>query len=77
MPITLWRKPGEDLEIEMHNVALEEDSVTIDPELVPGNYVKVTVSDTGKGISPQIIDRIFDPFLQPKRSEKVPVWDCQ
>ena len=61
---------GGSLEIEMHNVALEEDSVTIDPELVPGNYVKVTVSDTGKGISPQIIDRIFDPFFTTKEVGK-------
>lgn len=61
---------GGNLEIEMHNVVLEEDSVTIDPALVPGNYVKVTVSDTGKGISPQIIDRIFDPFFTTKEVGK-------
>jgi PAS domain S-box-containing protein len=61
---------GGNLEIAVHNVVLEEDVVTIDPALVPGNYVKVTVSDTGKGISPQIIDRIFDPFFTTKEVGK-------
>ncbi|NIO86189.1 MAG: PAS domain S-box protein [Candidatus Aminicenantes bacterium] len=61
---------GGNLEIAVHNVVLEEDSVNIDPALVPGNYVKVTVSDTGKGISPQIIDRIFDPFFTTKEVGK-------
>ncbi len=61
---------GGNLEIEIQNVVLEEDSITIDPDLVPGNYVKVTVSDTGKGIPPEIIDRIFDPFFTTKEVGK-------
>jgi PAS domain S-box-containing protein len=33
----------------------------------PGEYVRVTVTDTGHGISPEIIDRVFEPFHSNKR----------
>jgi signal transduction histidine kinase len=35
-------------------------------ELAPGRYLKVTVGDTGTGISPEIINQIFDPFFSTK-----------
>jgi PAS domain S-box-containing protein len=57
---------GGTLDIGMQNLVLAEDATAIDPALVPGNYIKVTVSDTGEGISPQIVDRIFDPFFTTK-----------
>ena len=38
--------------------------------LEPGRYVMLTVSDTGKGIAPDIIDRIFDPYFTTKEKGK-------
>jgi len=35
-------------------------------ELKPGPYIRLTVSDTGKGIDPGVIDRIFDPYFTTK-----------
>ena len=36
------------------------------PEARPGRYVAVSVSDTGTGIAPDLLDRIFDPFVTTK-----------
>ena len=34
--------------------------------LDPGAYVRLSVSDTGRGIPPQVLDRMFDPFFSTK-----------
>ncbi|MEA2082786.1 MAG: ATP-binding protein [Thermodesulfobacteriota bacterium] len=38
-----------------------------EPTLSPGRYVRLTVRDTGKGIDPEIMDRIFDPYFTSKK----------
>jgi CheY-like chemotaxis protein len=35
-------------------------------DLTPGEYVKLTVSDTGHGMTPDVLERIFDPFFSTK-----------
>jgi PAS domain S-box-containing protein len=40
------------------------------PDLTPGTYLKLSVSDTGKGMGPAIIERIFDPYFTTKKKGK-------
>jgi CheY-like chemotaxis protein/anti-sigma regulatory factor (Ser/Thr protein kinase) len=50
------------LDIRQMNWASEH----YDEELTPGDYVRLTVTDTGKGIEPAFMDRIFDPYFTTK-----------
>ena len=54
------------LEIRIKNVVLNEVSAALYPDLTAGEYVELTISDTGPGISPEIRDRIFDPYFTTK-----------
>jgi PAS domain S-box-containing protein len=47
-------------------IAARETTVKRDPELPPGTYVEIRVSDTGEGMSPAIAARAFDPFFTTK-----------
>jgi len=58
------REHGGALKATLKNVELEEQDAGL--ELKPGCYVALTVSDTGHGIPPEIIGRIFDPYFTTK-----------
>ncbi len=58
------------LTIKTKNVILEEESLADYPETAPGNYAKITISDTGTGIARDIQHRIFDPFFSTKDKSK-------
>ncbi len=61
---------GGTLEISIQNQVLDNNSADIYPDLSPGNYITIKVSDTGQGISPEIKDRIFDPYFTTKEIGK-------
>ncbi len=51
------------LEVELKNIILDGTSALLYEDLSPGNYVKLTVKDSGQGIDPGNIDQIFDPYF--------------
>ncbi|QQS47182.1 MAG: response regulator [Acidobacteriota bacterium] len=57
---------GGTLTIRIENVGLKDEDVNRFENAAPGNYVRITVADTGMGIPPRILDRIFDPFFTTK-----------
>ncbi len=54
------------LEVGLEPIALDKDSAAKYDGLNPGDFVKLTVRDTGYGIDPEIIGRIFDPYFTTK-----------
>ena len=54
------------LEVGLEDVTLNNGSSLTQFDIKPGNYVKVTVSDTGPGIAPDIIGSIFEPYFTTK-----------
>jgi PAS domain S-box-containing protein len=60
-------KTGGILEVELTDVEFKEKSSMSIADLHPGEYIKITVSDSGLGISSDIIDFIFDPYFTTKQ----------
>ncbi|MDR3568714.1 MAG: PAS domain S-box protein [Syntrophobacteraceae bacterium] len=60
------RDEGGVLEIGLHGVFVSADSGSEQKGLRPGPHLRLTVSDTGKGIEPEVIERIFEPYFTTK-----------
>ncbi len=54
------------------NFFIDENYARINLEACVGDYIVITVSDTGMGMPPEILDRIFEPFFTTKEVGKGP-----
>jgi two-component system, cell cycle sensor histidine kinase and response regulator CckA len=52
------------------NLWIDEQYAQLELEAKVGPYLVITISDTGAGIAPDILDRIFDPFFSTKEMGK-------
>ena len=60
---------GGRISVELREVELKPDDLNVST-LKPGRYIRLAVSDTGHGIDPAIMDKIFDPYFTTKKKGK-------
>ncbi|WOH74027.1 PAS domain S-box protein [Bradyrhizobium sp. NDS-1] len=57
---------GGKLTLEAANISADEDYCRLNPELAPGQYVAICVTDTGGGMSLDVLQHAFEPFFTTK-----------
>jgi CheY-like chemotaxis protein len=61
---------GGKLTLETGNVFLDESYVRMNPDIRPGPYVMIAVSDTGSGMPAAVLTKVFEPFFTTKETGK-------
>jgi hypothetical protein len=61
---------GGTLTLAVENTKLTQLTSAVNPWVKGGAFVVITVTDTGRGIAPEILGRIFDPFFSTKEVGK-------
>ncbi|MCK5841967.1 MAG: tetratricopeptide repeat protein [Candidatus Sabulitectum sp.] len=61
---------GGKLTIEVSDLDIDEQSLITNPDLHPGRYMQLSISDTGCGMNAEIQARIFEPFFSTKPGGK-------
>jgi len=57
---------GGKLTIETENISLGKEDVKTLVDILPGDYVRISISDTGTGMDRETREHIFDPFFTTK-----------
>jgi len=57
------------LDIELMEITLKDSELPCD-ELLPGRYIKLSVSDNGRGMTQSTISKIFEPYFTTKKKGK-------
>lgn len=60
------RKSGGVLGIEVTEEQMDEAFQGLGNEMPPGKYIRLAVSDTGVGMPPELLERIFEPYFTTK-----------
>jgi signal transduction histidine kinase len=64
------REKGGILEIKLEDVKLDPDFAVKHPGIKPGSFLKLTVSDTGCGMAPGVLNRVFEPLFTTKKGSE-------
>ncbi len=68
--IQAMEEKGGVLQITLDSIEIHENGSETAPELKVGSYVRMIISDTGSGIAPNDIERIYDPYFTTKETGK-------
>jgi len=60
---------GGRLKIEVRNTVLDAETIGRTLDATPGDYVTVSVSDTGTGMPPEVAAKVFEPFFTTKGTQ--------
>ena len=61
-------RDGGKLTVEAINVSSDDEYFRLNPELPPGQYVELCVTDTGSGMTPETLSHAFEPFYTTKEA---------
>ena len=61
---------GGDLRIRTTNIATDQEFEIAQPDIAPGDYVLLEITDTGHGMNEDVCAQIFDPFFTTKDIDK-------
>jgi PAS domain S-box-containing protein len=61
------RPVGGRLTVSLQNILLKQPKAFMSLKIPPGEYVQLSVADTGHGIAPHVIERIFEPYFTTKK----------
>jgi len=64
------REQGGVLGVKLGPLMVNSKMVADHPELKPGPYLRLAVSDTGQGMTREVMERIFEPFFTTKKPEE-------
>ena len=57
---------GGEIFIETNSVTIDEETAESDYAVTPGDYISLTVRDTGCGMAPDVLEHVFEPFFTTK-----------
>ncbi|WP_051309021.1 response regulator [Desulfogranum japonicum] len=58
------------LSITVEEIEIEKQQLSMLPNLEQGGYIRMSIADTGTGIDPEIVGRIFEPYFTTKEKIK-------
>ncbi len=58
------------IEVVLKDYEVDRDKAKLLGNISPGQYLRLSISDNGPGISPEVIERIFEPYFSTKEKSK-------